>query len=343
MSKFYKMYEEFEEKGLKPNQVSVLAHLYDRMSLSIKNNFVDENGEFFVIYTNQALADKINLDTSTISRIFGKLEELGWIKIERQKKPDMPNLIKLPKYEFVEREEVIESALFDDEKIVTEEKALDNSFSPVLQNAMPGLAKCNTSYTNTIYTKTNNTVNTEKANHVQNDFDKSQAIAKELTMWRNATLRIGLSNSTVDRIQDFSKGNVIICRAVVRLILNARNSVAKANNIKNTPVTQFESNLNLQDGLGTKLDHIFAYIEKHNYKDYSGYLTKALKEYFTMAFGLQEDIKAVKPSMTRSKTRVLKETLPEWAKDDYKRKEQPKADPKKVAEMKQKIAQMQQR
>ena len=324
MTKFYKMYEQFEESGLKPTQVSVMAHLYDRMSLSIKNDFKDENGEYFVIYTVKTLAEKINVDSSTISRVFSSLEKSGWIEIKRSRKADVPNFIKLPKYDFNELEE----AVVEDNS----SESRETNVSSMLQNAMSGVAKCNASYTNNIYTdKHINTVNTEKP---ENDFKIDQQ--RKLQMWENATLNIGLRKSAVDRIKLFSKNNVIVCKAVVRIILNARNSVAKANGLENSKESQFESNLNLQYGLTSKLDHIFRYIEKNGYKDYAGYLTNALKPYFEKAFGVEPEIETVKPNMKRNLK--VKETLPDWAKDDYKPKNYGKVNKYKKAELEARIA-----
>lgn len=97
-TQFYKQYHVFEEAGLKPNEVSILTHLYDRMHLSIQNNnFYDKkyNG-YFVIYTREEMAQRINLSMSTITRICKHLVKLGWIVLKQQF--NAPNRVFLPHF-----------------------------------------------------------------------------------------------------------------------------------------------------------------------------------------------------------------------------------------------------
>ncbi|WP_056965759.1 hypothetical protein, partial [Apilactobacillus ozensis] len=143
----------------------------------------------------------------------------------------------------------------------------------------------------------------------------------KVKQWSQATQqKLGLTFSSIQAIQKFCNNNVEKCKHIVRLILNARNVVAKQNQIAKSEITQFESNLNIKNGLAKQLDHIFSYALNLPKSNYAGYVTNALKTYFTQSFGL-ETTQVVKPKMHQVKfnngQKHIHEELPEWAKDDY--------------------------
>ncbi|WP_220728485.1 hypothetical protein, partial [Apilactobacillus xinyiensis] len=120
-------------------------------------------------------------------------------------------------------------------------------------------------------------------------------------------------------------------------ILNARNSVAKANRLVKQPVAQFESNKNIINGLAQQLDHIFSYAVKLPQSNYAGYVTNALKAYFTSAFGLETKPVVVKPTVKATKfndgKKRIHEELPEWAQDGYEFKADESVDMNKKAKL----------
>ncbi|TPR50745.1 helix-turn-helix domain-containing protein [Apilactobacillus micheneri] len=287
MEQFYKQYAQFEEAGLKPNEVSVLSHLYDRMNLSFgrKAYYDKKQNGYYVIYTREELADKINLVASTVSRIIKKLSDKKWIIIKKQF--NAPNKYFLPKFIFEKRH--------------------------ASENAPSHVAKEDSNQTDSSQTdRGSNTVNTENNNKYTGE-DK-------LTQWIKSTNSVvGLTLNTLKIIQKFSKNDLEESKHIVRIILNSRNKVAKQNKIEHTAVTQFESNKRLQDDLGKQLDHIFSYVKNHGYTSYYGYLTNALKDYFKIAFGLAKPTKIVKPNGQRvffNDHEPIKEELPEWAKEN---------------------------
>lgn len=44
--------------------------LLDRLSLSIKNNWHDENGNVYLIFTRKEVQDKLNLSVKTVTKAF---------------------------------------------------------------------------------------------------------------------------------------------------------------------------------------------------------------------------------------------------------------------------------
>ncbi|WP_220751640.1 replication initiator protein A [Apilactobacillus xinyiensis] len=306
-NQFIKLYTEFEEKGLKPNEISVLAHLYDRMNLSVNNsNFYDrKHNGYYVIYTREELSEQINLNASTITRIIKKLANLGWIIVK--KGFNAPNRFFLPHF------------------------VLPKSYR--VQNAPTEIAKCNTIQTDFNQTNnyTDNTVNTTTD-------AETEPVVDHAKQWAKATQqKVGLTFTALQAIQKFCKHNVEKCKQVVRLILNARNSVAKANRLVKQPVAQFESNQNIINGLAQQLEHIFSYAVKLPQSNYAGYVTNALKAYFTAAFGLETKPVAVKPTVKATKfndgKKRIHEELPAWARDDYEFKADESVDMGKKAKL----------
>ncbi|MCL0330631.1 MarR family winged helix-turn-helix transcriptional regulator [Apilactobacillus xinyiensis] len=299
-NKFIKHYIEFEEQGLNPTEVSIMSHLYNYGELSFKNNWV-KNGMVFVKYLRESLAEQINVSKETVTRTVKNLEAKGWIITKRQR--NAATIYFLPKYDF-------------------------NLSDRKCQFDTLEMANCNQNYTD--LKLHNNTVNTESAT-------KNESVVDKVKQWGKTTQqKLGLTFSSIQAIQKFCKNNVEKCKHIVRLILNARNAVAKQNKIVKSEITQFESNLNIKNGLANQLDHIFSYALNLPKGNYAGYVTNALKTYFTQAFGLKTT-QVVKPKMHQVKfnngQKHIHEELPEWAKDDYVYVPDKDVDLKKQAEL----------
>lgn len=71
--------------------------LLDRLSLSIKNNWHDENGNVYLIFTRKEVQDKLNLSDKTVTKAFKQLSDVNLI-YERNKVLANLNLYMLQKY-----------------------------------------------------------------------------------------------------------------------------------------------------------------------------------------------------------------------------------------------------
>lgn len=60
------------------------AFLRDRLGLSIKNNWIDENGQLYLIYSNTELMKILNCSKGTLYRIKKELAKYGLIKEVQQ-------------------------------------------------------------------------------------------------------------------------------------------------------------------------------------------------------------------------------------------------------------------
>ncbi|MCL0319400.1 replication initiator protein A [Apilactobacillus xinyiensis] len=277
-----------KNKKLNSDEKIVLSLLNDRMKSSMqRNDFYDtKKGAFYVIYTIDEIMDVINVAKATAVKILKKLENLGYVT--KQKTYSRATKLFLPKFKF--------------------ENTTSSEIEPTQVQNLESNQKTNQNLHN-------NTINTDTKN-------KNVILLDQIKQWSKATKqKVGLTFSSIQAIQKFCKNNVEKCKHVVRLILNARNSVAKDNRLAKQPVAQFESNQNIINGLAQQLEHIFSYAVKLPQNNYAGYITNALKAYFTAAFGLETKPVTVKPSVKFSKFNDSKkrvhETLPEWAKDDY--------------------------
>lgn len=78
--------------GLSLNAKVVYAFLLDRLPLSQENEWVDENGNVFIIYTRQAIMEELEISKPTASKCFNQLNEFKLIHEVRQGL-SKPNLI----------------------------------------------------------------------------------------------------------------------------------------------------------------------------------------------------------------------------------------------------------
>ncbi|MCK8607244.1 replication initiator protein A [Apilactobacillus ozensis] len=305
-----------KNNDLNSDEKITLSLILDRMKSSIKRlSFYDDRREdYYVVYPIQELMDILGVGKNTVIKVLKKLEYLGLIIKQRA---------------FNQATRIFISSAMMAKNIVDEEiqKASVN-IKPSKSQKINFNQKIN-------HKKYNNTVNTESA-------AKNESVVDKIKQWSQATQqKLGLTFSSIQAIQKFCKNNVEKCKNVVRLILNARNAVAKQNQIAKSNLTQFESNLNIKHGLANQLDHIFSYALNLPKSNYAGYVTNALKTYFTQAFGLETN-QTVKPKMHQVKfnngQKHIHEELPEWAKDDYVYTPDEHVDEKKKAELKAMLA-----
>ena len=100
--RFYQVPKQLFEDDRYRNGLSVEAKLIygillDRLALSKKNNWANENGELYLIYTKKDIADKLAISEGVVYRSFEKLNKIGLIKQVRQglNKPNIIYIYKL--------------------------------------------------------------------------------------------------------------------------------------------------------------------------------------------------------------------------------------------------------
>ena len=70
--------------------------LLDRMSLSAKNNWCDEDGNIYLIFTRKEVQEKLNLCDRTVTKAFKQLSSVKLI-YEKRQGANKPNLIYISK------------------------------------------------------------------------------------------------------------------------------------------------------------------------------------------------------------------------------------------------------
>ena len=73
-----------EYKDMSLRAKVVYALIFDRRSLSLENNWYDQNGDVYMYFTNQQMMDKLNCSEKTIISSKKELEKYGLIKEVRQ-------------------------------------------------------------------------------------------------------------------------------------------------------------------------------------------------------------------------------------------------------------------
>lgn len=93
------------------------AFLLDRLSLSIKNHWVDENKRIYLIFTREEVQAKLNLSDKTVTKAF---KQLGEVKLVEEKRQGLgkPNLIYVGK---IQHEDLCENEI----NMPTSEKVKD--------------------------------------------------------------------------------------------------------------------------------------------------------------------------------------------------------------------------
>lgn len=90
--------DEYFKTEMDSNMKLMYSLLRDRYELSIKNNWIDQNGIVYCLYSRDNLADDINVSDNTIRKCINKLTELNLMK-EVRKGQGKPNFMYISKVE----------------------------------------------------------------------------------------------------------------------------------------------------------------------------------------------------------------------------------------------------
>ena len=90
--------DEYFKTEMDSNMKLMYSLLRDRYELSIKNNWIDQDGIVYCLYSREHLADDINVSDNTIRKCINKLTELNLMK-EVRKGQGKPNFMYISKVE----------------------------------------------------------------------------------------------------------------------------------------------------------------------------------------------------------------------------------------------------
>jgi len=107
---YYKIPQELFESSLYKDKLNsdskiLYSFLLDRLSLSQKNHWIDEEGNIYLIFTREEVQEKLNLSDKTVTKAFKQLIDVELVQEKRQGL-GKPNLIYVGKIEHEETEDL---------------------------------------------------------------------------------------------------------------------------------------------------------------------------------------------------------------------------------------------
>ena len=84
-SNFYKMPKKIYEFKLKPIHREVYMLCLENWRLSVKNNWINEQGEIYFYATQETIMKQMMIDKKTVIKAFEKLIEVGLLQVEKER------------------------------------------------------------------------------------------------------------------------------------------------------------------------------------------------------------------------------------------------------------------
>lgn len=163
------------------------AFLRDRLGLSIKNNWIDENGQLYLIYSNTELMKILNCSKGTLYRIKKELAKYGLIKEVQQSdssKGSLANRIYLGNLvsNQPQPKEPVEEF---ESKETTPVSNLDRGGIKFIRGGVSNLAPSETEYNETEYS---DYISSRKAEQNSNEFSQPAGTEDTITQDKNASV-----------------------------------------------------------------------------------------------------------------------------------------------------------
>ena len=273
MKQFIKVSEDyFEDENLRGCEILLMSMLEDRMESSIQRpEFFDKKmGDHFVIYTREELSKKLGLNLGTITNMFKKLVNKGYLVIKHQF--NGASKLFLPKFNHETSNDNVSSNF---------ELPKSEIF---ISNHRTKLNKQITDNTNDTCSRTNSSKNsniTQKP--VVQKPDQNKVIQQaELDVIANSLVtKVHLPKQAVNIMKTFSFGDPKKLYAYAGLLFKAKSAVSKqAKNILNAQeALSFELNTDYQETLDTDLKRIIVSANKKTSQP-DGYMMASLMDMF---------------------------------------------------------------
>ena len=268
MKQFIKVSEDyFEDENLKGCEILLMSMLEDRMESSIQRpEFFDKKmGDHFVIYTREELSKKLGLNLGTITNMFKKLVNKGYLVIKHQF--NGASKLFLPKFNHETSNDNVSSNF---------ELPKSENF---ISNHRTKLNKQTTDNTNDTCSRTNS----PKDSNLTQKPDQNKVIKQaELDVIANSLVtKVHLPKQAVNIMKTFSFGDPKKLYAYAGLLFKAKSAVSKqAKSIQNAQeALSFELNTDYQETLDTDLKRIIVSANKKTSQP-EGYMMTSLMDMF---------------------------------------------------------------
>lgn len=268
MKQFIKVSEDyFEDENLKGCEILLMSMLEDRMESSIQRpEFFDKKmGDHFVIYTRAELSKKLGLNLGTITNMFKKLVNKGYLVIKHQF--NGASELFLPKFNHETSNDNVSSKfeLPKNENFISNHRT--NSNKQITDN------------TNDTCSRTNS----PKDSNITQKPDQNKVIKQaELDVIANSLVtKVHLPKQAVNIMKTFSFGDPKKLYSYAGLLFKAKSAVSKqAKSVQNAQeALSFELNTEYQETLDTDLKRIIVSANKKTSHP-DGYMMTSLIDMF---------------------------------------------------------------
>ena len=269
---FFKVKESNLNSDLKGgNEILIYSLLEDRMQASTKNKdfFSKKFNDYYVIYTRDELAMKLGVNVSTITEVFKRLVNKGYLVMKHQF--NGATKLFLPKFE----NETSQEANHDNVKREIQRPEIGKPNSSRTLNSNKQI----TDNTNDTCSRTNSL----KDSNITQKPDQNKVIKEaELDVIANSLVtKVHLPKQAVNIMKTFSFGDPKKLYSYAGLLFKAKSAVSKqAKNVQNAQeALSFELNTDYQETLDTDLKRIIVSANKKTSRP-DGYLMTSLIDMF---------------------------------------------------------------
>ena len=192
--------------------------LLNRLSLSAKNNWVDENGDIFLIFTRKEVQERLDLSDKTVTKAFKQLKDCKLVHEKRQG-ANKPNLIYVGK---IQHEEIAEQENIQLKNCKNYRTGYVKNTVQELENLQginPNNIKPNIINTDSINPKSDDELLFIKEKCKLNEFAKDEILILEDvidTLYYKDNLKVG--NITVNHFKILDKLKMIVKDNLVQLL-----------------------------------------------------------------------------------------------------------------------------
>ncbi len=249
-NKYYQIPQELFENSLYKDNLNsdskiLYAFLLDRLSLSQKHHWVDEEYRIYLIFTREEVQEKLNLSDKTVTKAFKQLSNVGLVEEKRQGL-GKPNLIYVGKIQYEETENV----RFQSRKNYDSVEGNITTFeSEDLRGINTNIIKTNIINTESINPNNEHELQIIKDKCKLNEFAKEEITILEDVidcLYYKDTLKVGsvIVNhyKILDKLKLIIKENLIQLLDILNKIPNIQNAknylmICLYNNLGNTHIT----------------------------------------------------------------------------------------------------------
>lgn len=275
-NKFYQIPQELFVSSLYKDKLNsdskiLYAFLLDRLSLSNKNNWIDEHKNIYLIFTRQEVQEKLGLSEKTATKAFKQLSDVNLIAEKRQGL-GKPNLIYVAKIQYEDK-----CNIPDTENL----QVLNSNFygSGIVQNTVQEQENLPTINTNNIKTNIINTnsINPNNDDDIElieiknkcklNDFSKEEkTILEDVidSLYYKDTLKVG--SVSVNHYKILVKLKLIVKENLIQL-LEILDNIPNIQNAKNYLMICLYNNLGNTHIYDKKKNSTLTHTDKRDYPD----------------------------------------------------------------------------